>query len=103
MRILFVAAEPMEYKGILAHLRGQEDVVMGTVWARSGRLGEHKVLLVSNGAGRRRAAAAADAGWKHLSPDVVVSTGFCGALDESLHVADIVSASKVNTHSAILL
>jgi len=103
VRLLFVAADRMEYEGILAHVRSQEDVELGLVWARSGQLGEHEVLLLSNGAGWKHAAEATDAGWTQLLPDAIISTGFCGALDESLQIGDIVSATSVNGCRALPL
>src|SRR5207245_10398987 len=92
-----------EYTGILGRLRERQNVELGLDWTRSGWLGEHQVLLVSNGAGWKHAAEATDAGWRHLLPDAIISTGFCGALDESLTLADIVSATGVNGHSALPL
>ena len=100
MRLLFVAADRMEYKGILAHVREQQNVALNVVWAISGRLGDHEVLLISNGAGWKNAAEATDAGWLELLPDMVISTGFCGALAEHLQIADIILATTVNGHPA---
>ena len=64
-------------------------------FARSIRLGSHEVLAVANGAGARRAASALDAAAAFFEPDAVVSTGFCGALDPQLRVADVVVATSV--------
>jgi adenosylhomocysteine nucleosidase len=52
------------------------------------------MLLVAKGVGARCAAAAVDSGLS-FQPDIVVSTGFCGALDPHLKIADIVVASCV--------
>jgi adenosylhomocysteine nucleosidase len=90
MRILFVAAEAMEFEGVLARASGVAPVSMGADWARSCRIGDHEALLVANGAGRKRASEAAEAGIEPWRPAAVVSTGFCGALDEGLGVADVV-------------
>jgi len=103
MRLLFVAADRMEYSGILVRLRGREPVALQVDWARSGQLGEHEVLLVANGAGRIPASKATDQGCWRLKPDAIISTGFCGALDEDLRIGDIVSATGVNHHSALPL
>jgi adenosylhomocysteine nucleosidase len=71
-------------------------LVIGAVdFARSIRLGNHDVLAVANGAGARRAASALDAAAALFLPDAVVSTGFCGALDPALAVADVVVATSV--------
>jgi len=90
MRILLVAAEAREFEGVLARASGNTPVSAGADWARSCRIGDSEALLVANGAGRKRAAAAAGAGIDAWRPDAVVSTGFCGALDEGLGVADVV-------------
>jgi len=64
-------------------------------WARLTQLGGHDLLLVANGAGARRAATALDAAAAVFQPDAVVSTGFCGALDPALALADVVVATSV--------
>jgi len=64
-------------------------------WSRTIQLGGHELLLVANGAGASRAAAALDAAADVFHPDAVISTGFCGALDPALAVADVVVATSV--------
>jgi len=64
-------------------------------WSRTYRLGSHDVLAVANGAGSLRAASALDAVADTFLPDAVISTGFCGALDPQLRVADVVVATSV--------
>jgi adenosylhomocysteine nucleosidase len=95
MRILLVAAEAMEFEGVLARADGVERASVAADWARSCRIGGHEALLVANGAGRQRAAAAAEAGIAAWRPEAVVSTGFCGALDERLDVADLVVGTGI--------
>lgn len=95
MRVLFVAAEAMEFEGVLARASGVEQSPVKSGWARTCRIGGHEAMLVANGAGRKRAAAAADAGIASWGPEAVVSTGFCGALDERLEIADLVSDSDL--------
>jgi adenosylhomocysteine nucleosidase len=41
------------------------------------------------------AGAAADIARRHIRPDVVVSTGFCGALDPKLKLGDVLVASAI--------
>jgi adenosylhomocysteine nucleosidase len=93
MRILLVAAEAMEFEGVLARAEGVERASAAD-WARRCRIGGHEALLVANGAGRKRAAAAAEAGIEEWRPEAVVSTGFCGALDHTLKVADVVMSDE---------
>jgi adenosylhomocysteine nucleosidase len=96
MRLLFIASDRMEYSGLLARSRDVRAAGIGLDWARRGQLGEHDTLLVANGAGWTRAAAALDAtlDWR---PHVIVSTGFCGALDEQLKLGDVVIGTGVLT------
>jgi nucleoside phosphorylase len=90
MRILLVASDRMEFRGMLRHLGALRPVESAVDWARAGRLGEADVLLVANGVGSRRAAAAVDAALERFPAEAVISTGFCGALDEKLAAADVV-------------
>jgi len=74
MKILVVAADPMELRGI----------------PRSPNF-----HLIANGVGAKFAAAAVDKALAKFQADAVISTGFCGALDPSLQVGDIVVGSEV--------
>src|SRR5258708_5377159 len=96
MRILMVAADRMEFPGILAHTTGARRAAVPVDWARQAQLGDHEVLLVANGAGRKRAAGAVDIALANFAADAIVSTGFCGALAPELSVGDIVSGTSVN-------
>jgi len=85
MKLLVVASDRMEFAGILKRAKARGSVVF---------LGGHEMLLAAGGVGARCAAAAVDAGLS-FRPDALVSTGFCGALDPRLKIADIVAASSV--------
>lgn len=95
MRLLFVASDSMEFRGILSRVEQAHPARLPVDWARSARLGNHEVLLAANGAGAQRAAAAVDAVLESFPPDLVVSMGFCGALAPELGVADVVVATCV--------
>jgi adenosylhomocysteine nucleosidase len=95
MRLLLVAADRMEYAGILARMEQVQPASAAVDWARSGKLGTRDVLLVANGAGPKRAAAAVDAARKIFQADAVVSTGFCGALDPLLGIGQVVCGTGV--------
>ena len=95
MRILLVAADPMEFSGMLSLASDHGPVPIGVHWARCARLGEYDALLIANGVGQHRSAAAVDAA-AEFGPQAVVSTGFCGALDEALDIADLVVASAID-------
>ncbi len=75
MKLLIVASDPMEFRGI----KRRDD----------------EVRLASNGAGAHRAAGAVDNALANFRPDAIVSMGFCGALDPSLAIGDIVVATTV--------
>jgi adenosylhomocysteine nucleosidase len=85
MKLLVAASDRMEFAGILKRAKTRGLTVL---------LGGHEMLLVANGVGARCAAAAVDSGL-FFQPEAVVSTGFCGALDPHLKIADIVVASCV--------
>ena len=97
MRLLVIASDRREFAGILAHAGGSqpEPAIRGVDFARTAGLGGHELLLVANGVGIKRAAAAVEAALPVFRPDALASIGFCGALDPSLQVADIVVASEV--------
>ena len=85
MKLLVVASDRMEFAGILKRAKARGPTVL---------LGGHEMLLTAGGVGAQCAAAAVDSGLS-FQPDALVSTGFCGALDPRLKIADIVAASGV--------
>ena len=101
MRLLVVASDSMEFPGILAHGGHPLREAYAADWVRSVDLGGHRLLLVANGVGSGRAAAAVDAA-AGFHPDAIVSTGFCGALEDKLGIGDIVLATEVETAHGLL-
>src|SRR5437899_12854470 len=97
MRILMVAADPMEFKGILRHLTDVQTTRVPVDWSRSARLGKHELALAANGAGAKRAAAAVDACLENFRAEAILSTGFCGALEPELAIADVVAGTTIST------
>jgi len=95
VRLLFIASDPMEFRGLLAHATAIREAQVVAHWSRLATLGGNQVLLVANGAGPQRAAAATDAGLKAFDAEAIVSTGFCGALSPELQIADLVFATQV--------
>ena len=95
MKLLIVASDPREFSGLLARSKGARPERLPVQWARSAKLGGHDLLLAANGVGATRAGAAVDAAARWFHPEAVISTGFCGALDDSLAIADIVVADCV--------
>jgi adenosylhomocysteine nucleosidase len=96
MRILIVAADRMEFPGILGHTTEVKPAGLPVDWSRSARLGTHELVLVANGVGAHCAAAAVDAALERFPAEAIVSTGFCGALAPELASADVVVASAVS-------
>ena len=99
MKILMVAADPMEFTGVLRHAGDMKSLSLAADWVRAVHLGNHQVVLVANGAGARRAAFAVEAAWAAFPAEAVVSVGFCGALAPELEVADVVVGTSIATGS----
>jgi adenosylhomocysteine nucleosidase len=93
--VLFIAAERREYVGLLRHCRDVERLRWPIDLSCSARLGGQPVVLAANGVGPELAAAATTVAMAHVRPIAVVSTGFCGALDPLLRVADIFVATAI--------
>ncbi|MEO8373494.1 MAG: hypothetical protein ABI806_30195 [Candidatus Solibacter sp.] len=94
-----IAADAMEFPGILRHTKQAKPAGVAVDWSREGNLGGHDVLLAANGAGAHRASAAVNAAMAGFAPDAIVSTGFCGALENQFQIADIVVATAVASGS----
>ena len=75
MNLLFVASMEIEF----SHLRRPGD----------------DIRTVANGAGPHHAAAAVDDVLRTFRPEAIISMGFCGALDPSLAIADIVVGTTI--------
>lgn len=90
---LIVAAEPGELAGILARCADVERGNLPVWFSRTGKLNGVRITAVANGPGHELAAAAMDAAG---GADIVVSTGYCGALDPALAPGDVLVASSVN-------
>lgn len=96
--LLFVAADPRECAGWVSHWEGVQPVSLPVNWARTGRWKGHDVMAIASGAGADRAFAAVIVAPR---PTAVCNIGFCGALDESLRVGDIVVAVEVRDQTGI--
>jgi adenosylhomocysteine nucleosidase len=95
MRLILVAAYSMEFTGVLERAGGADAERLPVDWARSAKLGDHRVLMAANGVGSARAAAAVDAAVEAFHPEAVVSAGFCGALDPGLDIAAVVVGEAI--------
>jgi adenosylhomocysteine nucleosidase len=80
----------MEFRGLLSRAANPRPAQAPVDWARRVGIGSHDALLVANGVGAGRAAAAVDAGLGAFRAQGVVSTGYCGGLEPDLKVGDVV-------------
>jgi adenosylhomocysteine nucleosidase len=99
--LLVVAAERFELKGVERRLRQVRRLRWPVRFAVHGRLPDGSaVILVADGPGPRRAAAALEAvSANGTQARAVVSTGLCGGLDPKLAAGDIFVASEVEADS----
>jgi len=90
--ILFVGADPREFTGLVAHWENVKSIELSVHWARTGRFQGREAFAVANGAGADRAFAAV-----LIAPrtSAVCNIGFCGAVDESLRIGDVVLVTEV--------
>lgn len=95
MKIVFIAADRMEFPGILRHATAIRRVDLPVDWVRAAFLNGNEVLLAANGIGHVRAAAATKTAIAAFGPNAVVSTGFCGALSTALDIGEIAIADRV--------
>lgn len=95
MRLLLVASDRREFRGILERAGEARPAELPVDWARRARLGGHELVLAANGVGWKRAAEAVERACAVFPFDAVVSTGFCGALDPGLAVAAVVVADSI--------
>jgi hypothetical protein len=94
----FVAAEAREFDGFLANAERVVKLDWPLSFARIVWLNGRAALLVAHGPGRRLAGQALDVlRGKQLNFELtgLVSTGFCGALDQALEPCDIFVANRL--------
>ncbi|HLK47187.1 MAG TPA: hypothetical protein VKT49_03580 [Bryobacteraceae bacterium] len=98
--IAFIAAEAREFEGLLRHVAGVRKLDSSLDFARAGKLCDKPVVLMANGPGPELAGKAADAAQELGGLEALISTGFCGALDPVLRVADVFVATEVRSSGA---
>ncbi|HZT32060.1 MAG TPA: hypothetical protein VFA33_19385 [Bryobacteraceae bacterium] len=94
--VLFVAAEPREFAGLLPFCGNVRRLAWAVDWARAASLRGRPVLLVANGSGAARAARAVEVAQAEAPLRAVVSTGFCGALDPALQIGNVFVATTID-------
>lgn len=85
---LLIAAERRELDGILKRFGKSTKLSWHARFAREAEWNGDRWLLIANGPGPRLAAQALE---RRIEVSGIVSTGFCGALDPTLKVGDLVS------------
>lgn len=90
--LLFIAADPREFAGLIPRWTSVAPLARAVHWARQGYWKGRPVAAIANGAGADRALAAV-----LLAGAVsgVCNIGFCGALDENLAIGDVVVATSL--------
>jgi uridine phosphorylase len=91
--LLFLAADPREFAGLLPHWTSIAPKTLAVHWARTAMWRGRPVMAIANGAGADRAFVAV-----LLAHEIsgVCNIGFCGALDPKLQIGDIVVATGVD-------
>lgn len=92
---MLVAAERREFSGFEPHLSRLERLDWPLDYCRAGVLGDRRLLLVANGAGRKLAVEALEVVRRRAEVAAVVSTGFCGGLNPTLAPGTIFVAHQV--------
>ena len=94
-RVLLVAAEAREFAGLLPLCSGVRKMDWPVHWVRYGESCGRQLWMAANGVGAARAARAVEVGYQACRPEVIVSMGFCGALDPALEIGDVFGATAV--------
>jgi adenosylhomocysteine nucleosidase len=89
---LLVAAERREFAGILRRFGASVKLSWAAEFACEARYRGDRFVMIANGPGTRLVEKALE---KKIEVDGIISTGFCGALDESLRVGDIVVGERI--------
>lgn len=103
MAILYVAAEAAELQVLAGALLNLRKLKWPLDYAQEGILAGTRIMLAANGAGPKLAARAVEVAIRAVSAaelsasklEAVVSVGFCGALDSSLELDQIVMGSSI--------
>jgi adenosylhomocysteine nucleosidase len=103
MAILFVASEAFELKPLAERLTGLRSLKWPLDYAEEGVWHGKRYLLTANGAGPRLASHCVEVALRATSMaelsasklEAVVSTGLCGAIEDSLQIGDIIEAVEI--------
>jgi adenosylhomocysteine nucleosidase len=90
MRILLICPVPIEFTSCRSLLSLRDAAAIAGGRSARGSVAGLEVVALQSGPGKARAAAAAAAAIAAVTPDLVVDTGTCGALDGALVVGAVV-------------
>lgn len=98
MKIGIIAAMASEREQLARLVKGMCTEQHGLFEYTVGRLGGNTLYIMECGIGKVNAAVGASELMAHMQPDVVVSTGVAGGIDEKAGVMEVVAASEVVYH-----
>ncbi|MCX7603439.1 MAG: hypothetical protein N2036_05110 [Bryobacteraceae bacterium] len=94
--VIAVAAEPLEFRGLLRRARGVRNLRWPVLFAREAAIGARHWILAAHGPGPKLARHAAQTALDRCGGRAtLVSTGFCGAVLAGASPGDIFAASEV--------
>jgi adenosylhomocysteine nucleosidase len=95
MKIGIITAMPEEFRAVAKSLGAFAMVPTGAPGVRRFSTAGNEFALVESGMGFDNAARAAEALLRDFQPDLLVSAGYCGGIEQELLVGDVVVAQKV--------
>lgn len=98
MKIGILAAMNKEVELILPLMRNRRDGNLKNLKVSYGDIGEHEVCVATCGIGKVNSAMSAMRLIDGFSPDIVINSGVAGGADKSMHVLDLLIATKVSYH-----
>lgn len=98
MKIGIIAAMASEREQLARLVKEMRTEQHGLFEYTVGRLGGNTLYIMECGIGKVNAAVGASELMVHMQPDVVVSTGVAGGIDEKAGVMEVVAASEVVYH-----
>lgn len=98
MKIGIIAAMASEREQLARLVKEMRTEQHGLFEYTVGRLGGNTLYIMECGIGKVNAAVGASELMAHMQPDVVVSTGVAGGIDETAGVMEVVAASEVVYH-----
>lgn len=94
--VIAIAAEPLEFDGLLQHARSVRRLPWPIQFAREARIGARRWILVAHGPGPRLARRATQTALEVCGGrGALLSTGFCGGVSSGLAPGDIFIAREV--------